>query len=85
MSSVLQKQSENTYILDCKKLSEKMTQVYVKKVLDKLKTGFHLKVVTKGPSCGECFSITELCKVEKCKLISETNENGIYTYEVLKN
>ncbi len=85
MNNILQKQSDNVYLLDCRKLSDKMTQVYVKKVLDKLKSGFHLKVLTKGPSCGECFSVSELCEVEKCKLINVTNEKGIYTYEVLKN
>ncbi len=85
MSNILWKQSENTYVLDCRKLSEKMTQVYVKKVLDKIKTGSHLNVVTKGPSCDECFGVMELCEVEKCELVNVTNEKGIYTYEVLKN
>lgn len=87
MSEVLQKQSENTYVLDCRKLSDRMMQVYVKKVLDKLKTGFHLKVITKGScsSCDECFCITELCEIEKCELINVTNEKGTYIYEVLKN
>ncbi|MCL4542465.1 MAG: hypothetical protein M1458_01800 [Deltaproteobacteria bacterium] len=85
MSNVLRKQSENTYVLDCRRLSEKTTQIYAKKVLDKLKTGFRLKVVTKGPSCDKCFGITELCGVEKCELVNVTNAKGIYTYEVLKN
>ena len=85
MGNVLQKQSKNTYVLDCRKLSEKTTQVYVKRVLDKLKPGFYLKVVTKGPSCDECFGVMELCEVEKCELVNVTNEKGIYTYEVLKN
>jgi TusA-related sulfurtransferase len=85
MSSVLQKQSENAYILDCRKLSEKMTQVYTKKVLDRLKAGFYLKILTKGPSCDECFGIMGLCEGGKCELINVTNEKGIYTYEVLKN
>ncbi len=85
MGDILWKQSENTYMLDCRKLSEKRTQVYVKKVLDKLKTGFHLKVVTKGPSCDECFSIMGMCEIEKCELVDVLNEKGIYTYEVLKN
>lgn len=85
MHEVLRKQSENTYVLDCRKLSDKRTQVYVKKVLDKLKAGFYLRVVTKGPSCDECFSIMGLCEINKCELVNVLNEKGIYTYEVFKN
>ena len=85
MNDVLQKQSDNTYLLDCRKLSDRIAQVYVKKVLDKLKTGFRLKVVTRGPSCDECFGVEGLCNVTKCELINVTKEKGIYTYEILKN
>ncbi len=85
MGEVLRKQSEYIYVLDCRKMSEKRTQVYVKNAIDKLKCGFHLKVMVKGPSCDECFGIMGLCEVEKkCELIDVTDEKGIYTYEILK-
>ena len=58
MGEVLRKQSDNVYVLDCRKISEKRTQVYVKKVLDKIRAGSYLKVQVNGPSCDECFGIS---------------------------